>query len=245
MAANTLPDPVVRSNLARFACVALDLDANQAAAQQRGVSASPAFLVLNSAGDVILRMEGYRDATQFNAWLEEAVKTAHAAAQKKVSAFLKQQDAIATALKSSDAAARRQALADLLNLCADREPSHQHVRCRSTQGRGRRRSECAARWTGAPPPGHTHCRGKSVTRNAGQGDCVRSLGQPGGARESHHRTPSTVLSQDRRKACAGGTAGMNRGGDGLVAGARARRLDVRLRLKGHEQNRKEHAKLPR
>jgi thioredoxin-like negative regulator of GroEL len=124
MAANTLPDPTVRSNLAQFTSVALDLDASQTIAQQHGVSAIPAFLVLNSAGDVILRTEGYRDARQFNIWLEEA-KTAHAAAQEKVSAFRKQQAAIAADLKSDDAAARQKALTALLDLCADREPSHQ------------------------------------------------------------------------------------------------------------------------
>jgi thioredoxin 1 len=124
MASTTLPDASVQSNLVGFARVALDLDANQTNAQRHSISGIPAFLVLTSAEDEILRTEGYQDADRFNAWLDKA-KTAFAAAQEKLAAFVKQQATLDAALKSPDASVRKAALDGLFDLCADREPSHQ------------------------------------------------------------------------------------------------------------------------
>jgi thiol-disulfide isomerase/thioredoxin len=124
MAATTLKETSVRKQLDQFALVAADLDANQALAGERGVSAIPTFLALDSDGEEVLRATGYHDAERFGNWLTSALVAADLARDRKEQ-FRQQQRAIGEALQGSDAAERQRAVATLFDLCHDRAASRQ------------------------------------------------------------------------------------------------------------------------
>jgi thioredoxin-like negative regulator of GroEL len=124
MAATTLKDISVRKQLEQFALAAADLDANQPLAGERGVSAIPTFLALDSDGDELLRTTGFLDAERFGNWLTSALVAADLARDRKEQ-FREQQRTIGDALKGTDAGERQRAVAQLFDLCRDSAASRQ------------------------------------------------------------------------------------------------------------------------
>ena len=66
----TWSDSAVEMKLRNYVPLKVDIDANQALAQQYGIDGIPAFVLLDKEGNVDKRTDGLMEPMQFLAWLE-------------------------------------------------------------------------------------------------------------------------------------------------------------------------------
>ena len=122
MDSTTFKDPAVQAALQRdYVTVKIDFDRNPALVGTYQIRGIPAFVLLNSFGEMVSNKTGYCDAKDFLAWIggtrEEAM-----AMVSKAQALDDKFKALGNDLRSSDTAVRLKAVYTLAALCvADKE----------------------------------------------------------------------------------------------------------------------------
>jgi thioredoxin-like negative regulator of GroEL len=119
MARTTFTNQTVLESLAAVCRVAVDIDQHPELAQQRDIRAVPTFKLLTSAGDEVATSTGYQEPTSFLEWLTKGMGEAKAvvAAQERADEKLAAAEQL---LRQADSQSKRKAVADLLDLCAER-----------------------------------------------------------------------------------------------------------------------------
>jgi thioredoxin-like negative regulator of GroEL len=122
MARTTLTDEAVIAALTNYSHVAVDIDEHHDLAEKYGVRAVPTFHILSAAGDEVSTTTGYQDAERFLQWLTNGVIEVkeEEARQKQFEEKLANADQL---LLQRDAESLRKAVAELIDLCAERGSS--------------------------------------------------------------------------------------------------------------------------
>lgn len=125
MARTTLPDVGVETGLDRYTLVSLDIDAFPDAAAARQVTSIPAFLVLTPDGTTeASRATGYQAPLEFQRFLGTGLGASEQA-QARQASVRKAREGIQSALQGSAGTPRQAAVAQLIELCSDRDPATQ------------------------------------------------------------------------------------------------------------------------